>query len=58
MTKCWGIVPAAGVGQRMIINRPKQYIEIAGKYIIEHSYCTVATMRDDRYGSRCTKKKR
>ena len=37
MTRCWGIVPAAGVGQRMDINRPKQYIEVAGKYIIEHS---------------------
>ncbi len=37
MTKCWGIVPAAGVGERMNINRPKQYIEVAGKYIIEHS---------------------
>ena len=37
MTRCWGIVPAAGVGQRMNINRPKQYIEVAGKYIIEHS---------------------
>ena len=37
MTRCWGVVPAAGVGERMEINRPKQYIEVAGKHIIEHS---------------------
>ena len=37
MTACWGIVPAAGGGQRMKEVQPKQYLKIANKYIIEHS---------------------
>ncbi len=60
MTRCWGIVPAAGMGQRMNVNRPKQYIKVAGKHIIEHSLapllrCTwvdtivVALGKDDSY---------
>ncbi|KAB1509523.1 2-C-methyl-D-erythritol 4-phosphate cytidylyltransferase [Photobacterium damselae] len=31
------IVPAAGVGSRMAADRPKQYLEIAGKTILEHT---------------------
>jgi 2-C-methyl-D-erythritol 4-phosphate cytidylyltransferase len=31
------IVPAAGVGSRMQADRPKQYLQIAGKSIIEHT---------------------
>lgn len=37
MTECWGIVPAAGVGRRMNTPRPKQYLKIADKHIIEYS---------------------
>ncbi len=35
--KCWGIVPAAGIGQRMGQATPKQYLELAGKTLIEWS---------------------
>ena len=33
----WAIIPAAGVGKRMGAERPKQYLSLAGKTIIEHS---------------------
>lgn len=35
--KCWGVIPAAGVGSRMEQSTPKQYLEIAGKTLLEHS---------------------
>ncbi|MCT6699003.1 2-C-methyl-D-erythritol 4-phosphate cytidylyltransferase [Rheinheimera sp. 4Y26] len=31
------VIPAAGVGQRMQADRPKQYLELAGKTILEHT---------------------
>jgi 2-C-methyl-D-erythritol 4-phosphate cytidylyltransferase len=31
------VVPAAGVGKRMQADKPKQYLEIAGKTILEHT---------------------
>lgn len=33
----WGVVPAAGVGSRMQSDRPKQYLELAGKTVIDHT---------------------
>lgn len=33
--KCWAIVPAAGIGQRMGHATPKQYLNLAGKSVIE-----------------------
>ncbi len=33
----WALIPAAGIGSRMAADRPKQYLEVAGKTIIEHS---------------------
>ncbi len=33
----WAVVPAAGVGKRMGADRPKQYLQLAGKTVIEHS---------------------
>src|SRR3990167_6934181 len=33
----WALIPAAGVGSRMRADRPKQYLELAGKTILEHS---------------------
>jgi 2-C-methyl-D-erythritol 4-phosphate cytidylyltransferase len=36
-TKFWAIVPAAGVGKRMQSDRPKQYLDLAGKTVIEHT---------------------
>jgi len=35
--KCWAVVPAAGVGKRMQADRPKQYLPLAGKTVIEHT---------------------
>ena len=33
----WGIVPAAGAGRRMGTEIPKQYLEVAGKPILQHA---------------------
>ncbi|NLD15035.1 MAG: 2-C-methyl-D-erythritol 4-phosphate cytidylyltransferase [Gammaproteobacteria bacterium] len=35
--KFWLIVPAAGIGARMQAGRPKQYLQVAGKSILEHT---------------------
>ncbi|WP_018625521.1 2-C-methyl-D-erythritol 4-phosphate cytidylyltransferase [Kangiella aquimarina] len=36
-TKIWALIPAAGIGTRMKSELPKQYLEIDGKTILEHS---------------------
>ncbi len=33
----WALVPAAGVGARMASDKPKQYLQVAGKTLIEHT---------------------
>lgn len=33
----WVVIPAAGIGSRMQADRPKQYLLLAGKTIIEHT---------------------
>jgi 2-C-methyl-D-erythritol 4-phosphate cytidylyltransferase len=33
----WAVVPAAGVGKRMQADRPKQYLELVGKTVLEHT---------------------
>ncbi len=33
----WAVLPAAGVGARMRADRPKQYLPLAGRTVIEHS---------------------
>jgi 2-C-methyl-D-erythritol 4-phosphate cytidylyltransferase len=33
----WVVIPAAGVGARMQADRPKQYLPLAGRCIIEHT---------------------
>ena len=33
----WAVVPAAGVGKRMQADRPKQYLELSGKTVLEHT---------------------
>ncbi len=38
------IVPAAGVGSRMQHSTPKQYIELAGKTILEHTLSKLAEL--------------
>jgi len=35
--KYWAVIPAAGIGSRMASEIPKQYLEIAGKPILEHT---------------------
>ena len=34
---CWAVVPAAGTGSRMGAALPKQYLEVAGVTLLEHS---------------------
>ena len=33
----WAVIPAAGVGSRMRADRPKQYLPLAGRTLIEHT---------------------
>jgi 2-C-methyl-D-erythritol 4-phosphate cytidylyltransferase len=33
----WAVIPAAGAGKRMRADRPKQYLELAGKAVLAHS---------------------
>jgi len=35
--RCWAVVPAAGLGTRMGAPVPKQYLEVAGATVLEHS---------------------
>lgn len=35
--KVWIVIPAAGVGSRMQADRPKQYLPLVGKTVIEHT---------------------
>lgn len=37
MSEIWAVIPAAGVGKRMQADRPKQYLEIDGKTILQHT---------------------
>lgn len=37
MSALWGVVPAAGSGQRMASELPKQYLEIAGRPLLDHA---------------------
>ncbi|MCB1877581.1 MAG: 2-C-methyl-D-erythritol 4-phosphate cytidylyltransferase [Chromatiales bacterium] len=33
----WAVIPAAGIGARMGVDRPKQYLTLAGRTVLEHS---------------------
>lgn len=35
--RCWGVIPAAGVGARMASTVPKQHLEVGGKSLLQHS---------------------
>ncbi|MCB1852496.1 MAG: 2-C-methyl-D-erythritol 4-phosphate cytidylyltransferase [Gammaproteobacteria bacterium] len=37
LQRCWGVLPAAGVGRRMGGAVPKQYCSLAGRLVIEHA---------------------
>ena len=39
----WAVVPAAGTGSRMQADRPKQYLPLSGKRVIEHTLERLAT---------------
>lgn len=36
-TRFWAVVPAAGVGKRMQADRPKQYLELCGRTVLEQT---------------------
>ena len=35
--KIWGIVPAAGIGKRMMSAQPKQYLPLHGRRVLDHA---------------------
>lgn len=37
VTGLLAVIPAAGVGARMAADRPKQYLQLGGRTILEHS---------------------
>jgi 2-C-methyl-D-erythritol 4-phosphate cytidylyltransferase len=37
MPPFWVVIPAAGIGKRMQADRPKQYLELAGRTLLEHT---------------------
>ena len=37
LPKCWAVIPAAGIGERVGSSIPKQYLQIAGKAILQHA---------------------
>jgi len=39
----WAVVPAAGIGSRMQADRPKQYLDLEGKPVIEHTLGRLAS---------------
>jgi len=41
--KYWAVVPAAGVGKRMNADRPKQYLALLDKTVIEHTLIRLLT---------------
>lgn len=36
-SRFWAVIPAAGIGSRMRADRPKQYLELGGRTILEHT---------------------
>jgi len=61
--KIWAVVPSAGSGQRMQQSIPKQYLELRGKAVLEHTLAVllaeqnirqvvVSVAADDAYWSR------
>jgi len=39
----WAIVPAAGIGSRMCADKPKQYLDLDGRCVIEHTLQRLAS---------------
>lgn len=42
----WAIIPAAGVGKRMLADKPKQYLELQNKTVIEHTLDKLLNMQE------------
>lgn len=42
----WAVVPAAGVGRRMGTDMPKQYLEVLGKPVLQHTLERLLAMDD------------
>ena len=40
----WAIIPAAGAGKRMLADRPKQYLSLGNKTVIEHTLDKILSM--------------
>jgi 2-C-methyl-D-erythritol 4-phosphate cytidylyltransferase len=36
-SRCWAIIPAAGIGTRMSTDKPKQYLKLRDKTVLEYS---------------------
>ncbi len=45
-TRCWAVFPAAGRGQRFGAERPKQYLEVAGRTLLEHAVAPFLELPD------------
>ena len=41
-TRCWAVVPAAGIGRRMATAVPKQYLRIGGMTVLERTLSVLA----------------
>jgi 2-C-methyl-D-erythritol 4-phosphate cytidylyltransferase len=44
LPRYWFVIPAAGIGARMNANKPKQYLLLADKTILEHTLQRILTM--------------
>lgn len=42
----WAIIPAAGVGKRMLADKPKQYLKLQTKTVIEHTLDKLLNMQE------------
>lgn len=42
--RLWGLVPAAGAGRRMQSELPKQYLDLGGRTVLEHSLHALAPL--------------
>ena len=45
-SRFWAVVPAAGIGERMQSDRPKQYLPLEDKLVIEHTLQRLASHPD------------
>jgi 2-C-methyl-D-erythritol 4-phosphate cytidylyltransferase len=43
--RCWAVLPAAGIGSRLASALPKQYLQVAGQSILEHSLAALLACR-------------